>query len=69
MSKLYTHTVDVVGCDSRTPDNYRKTYKCRVTKTMIITSWDRYSRKTGFPIPREAWPMYMLDLSSLKELE
>jgi hypothetical protein len=65
----YTHTVVLRGADNRTAPSAGLVCRCRLTRTMVIldagAGESRYSRLTGFPVPRRQWPRWCLDLDSL----
>ena len=61
----FTHEGILYGCDSRTPDNYRRKVKLRETKCYYVTEHgDKYRKRLSFGFHRLAgviaYPMYML---------
>ncbi len=66
--KLSTHKGLLVGCDSRTPDDYTRVVFLRETKLYWIDQYGtKYKKSTGRK-PNEQWPMYRLDMESIKPL-
>ena len=60
----------VIGCDARTPKGYFYKVILRETKTLYITeTGSKYSKHSGYPVPKQSWPMHRLDLSSITYLE
>ena len=65
----FTHTAYLVGCDSRTPEGYKRLLNLRATKTLWISKdGGKYKKTNGYPSPRANWPMYRLDLDTLLTL-
>ena len=65
-----THTGTIVGCDARTAPDYKEVVKLRETKTLWIDRFCRkYSKKNGYPSPRRLFPMYRLQLDTIKPIE
>ena len=68
MSQKLTHSAIKKGCDARTPRDWRARVKVRETKLYWIDKFGhKYSKKwngrgTG------NWPMYRLDLDSIRPL-
>ncbi len=61
-----THTGTIEGCDRRTSDGYRKEIPFRETKLHWVDHCGRKFSKArdGFMIGE--WPMYRLDLESVR---
>lgn len=68
MSKKLTHIGVVKGSDVRVPDNYQRKVLLRETKLFWITkSGTKFKKHNGMGLGD--WPMYYLDLDSIKEYE
>jgi hypothetical protein len=69
MSKnKFTHTGIIRGYDARTSDKYRRTMLLRETKNFWVTQFGtKYRKLTGQGTGE--WPMFCLDLESIKEIE
>lgn len=62
-----THTGILEGCDARTPENCRVRRQLRETKLYWISQFrHRYSKKDGYATGD--WPMYKLNLASIRSL-
>ncbi len=68
MSKKLTHIGIIKGCDARTPRDYKRTVLLRETKKFWIDRAGRKFRK-GNGYGMGPWPMYDLDLDSIKEID
>jgi len=71
--KIPTHTGTVLGCDSRTPRGWSKKVLLRETKLYWCERqewWEfKYRKSTGFPAGAGRWPLYRLDLDSIRPIE
>jgi len=66
----FTHEGFIVGVDARTPNGYKSKVLLRETKTMWITSrGHRFSKRSGWAVGSQVWPMYSLDLDSINQLD
>lgn len=69
MSNNLTHKGIMRGSDRRTPEGYHFTILLRETKNFWVDEHGvKYRKKTGTKVPRESFPMYYLDISSIKEI-
>ncbi len=67
--KKMTHWGIIEGCDDRTPDGTQYKARLRETKLFWITEkGTKYSKKFYGNLAGEAWPMYSLQLESIKPL-
>jgi hypothetical protein len=61
-----THQGFLVGVDSRTSPEFRRRIYLRETKFYWMDSGDvRWRKSDGHRTPRESFPMFRLDLSSI----
>lgn len=66
--EVYTKEAYEVGCDARCQQGYRRKVKLRETKTMLISECGRrYMKRRGLRTPGD-WPMFMLDKSTIKDI-
>lgn len=62
----WTHNGRVVGCDARTPPDYSRLILLRETRTMWIGYLaQRFSKRSGYPVPRKQFPRERLDLATI----
>lgn len=67
--KKMTHTGYIMGCDARTPKNAKALIRIRETKLYWIGQKGvKYSKKRDGATLGD-WPMYRLELDSIKKLE
>jgi len=63
---MWTHEGYEEGCDARVPSAYRRKVMLRETKTMWISKDGRRFSKKHFGAVPGAWPMYRLNLSTVR---
>jgi len=66
--KPSTHTGNLEGCDSRTPHGYKEVINLRETKNFWISPKGRKYNKRGMVVPYDRFPMYSLDINSIKPI-
>ena len=64
-----THTGIIRGCDRRTPDDYKAKVCLRETKLYWISKQGTKFFKKRDGATLGYWPMYRLDLDSIKKVE
>ena len=68
-----THKGDLVGCDARTPLDYRETIELRETANYWMAQngrwWTKYRKRDGYKTGEDKWPMFRLDLKSIRPIE
>jgi hypothetical protein len=67
MTDVWTHTGYIVGCDARTPRDWKRMVLLRETKKWWVaedgTKWTkRWGSRVG---EQHSWPMYCLKLDSV----
>ena len=64
----FTHFGYIVGCDARTPVNYKRKVNLRETKMFWISeNGFRFSKK-HYGKTSGSWPMWRIDLKSIKPI-
>jgi len=65
-----THIGVLVGCDNRTPQNYKSKIKLRETPNYYVAHPDgtRYLKDTGHLSGRDPSPLVRLDLDSIQPI-
>ena len=69
MAKKNTHKGFLIGCDARTPNGFKKEVELRETKLYWIHYSNKYRKDYDGKLAGESWPLYSLDLSTIKPLE
>lgn len=68
-AKQMTHKGMMRGCDNRTPDGYSYPITLRETANFWIDkNGKKYRKRSGTAIPAESWPLYRLDVDSVKPI-
>ena len=65
---MFTHEGYVIGCDARTPDNYRKKVRLRETKTLWVTESGVRFRKPHGRVSGD-FPLYRVDIDSIRPID
>jgi len=68
MAKKNTHIGIMRGCDARTKDGAKYLANLRETANFWVAGTTKYRKTTGYPVGQD-WPLYSLDLASIKPIE
>ncbi len=68
MANKTTHIGRMLGCDARTKEGTSYLVNLRETKNFWVANTVKYRKTTGYPVGTD-WPMYRLDLTSIKPVE
>jgi hypothetical protein len=68
VARPMTHQGTMRGCDNRTPKDANYSIKLRATANFWIDQHGTRYRKDSGTQPGVSWPMYRLDVQSIKEL-
>lgn len=70
MKKKMTHIAKFHGADNRTPPGYSIDVKLRETaKFWVDSHGQKYRKDTGTAVGNDAWPMYRMDVDTIKLID
>jgi len=69
MPRVFTHKGTVVGCDSRLPPDWKQPRHLYATARWWCDEFGgRWNKVSGYPVPRQKFPLRRLVLETVEEL-